>query len=268
MRKGKKRRNLFIVVPLCLVLACTIVLAVLYAAMGEGGMIAMFAAIDRTDMMQAKEYRAEDGNMRAYRLYVPETYDDAKAIPLVLFLHGAGERGNDNRAQTKKNSVMQTLLDEENLAKYPCIVLAPQCPEDDWWDTKELRVLLLMTQVTYNIDAARIYVTGISMGGFATWNLLAEYPDYFAAAVPVCGGGDADTATLFKDVPIWAFHGAKDTTVRPEGSRDMVKALEDAGAKEVKYTEYPEEKHQSWEKAYREAELFPWMFAQARELGN
>jgi len=214
-------------------------------------------------------YRHPDDTTLPYRIYVPEDYDAAEKYPLVLFLHGSGERGDDNRAQTKKNTVMQTLLNEENLAKYPCVVLAPQCPEDLWWagddddNTGELMGLLEQTKAAYSIDDNRVYITGISMGGYGTWGMLTAYPDYFAAAVPVCGGWEPEDASLFKHVPIWAFHGARDKAVRPENSRDMVKALELTGGN-VRYTEYPKEKHQSWEKAWREPELFEWMFAQVR----
>jgi len=219
-------------------------------------------AIDCTAMMRPEAYE----NL-PYRIYVPENYDAAKRYPLVLYLHGMGECGTDNRLQTSVNSVMETLLEPENLAAYPCIVLAPQCPEGQWWAgdlLPALMGLLGQTGSAYSIDLARVYITGLSMGGFGTWAMLAEYPSYFAAAVPVCGGGDPDDAHLFKDVPVWAFHGARDTTVYPEGSRCMVRALEEAGGS-ARYTEYPDAAHNSWDRAYREPELFPWMFAQIRD---
>jgi len=216
---------------------------------------------DCTDLMRPETYE----NL-PYRIYVPDNYDPVRQFPLVLYLHGLGECGSDNRLQTSKNSVMQTLLEPENRAAYPCIVLAPQCPAGSWWSglTPLLMGLLEHTRAAHSIDPARVYITGLSMGGFGAWAMLAAYPAYFAAAVPICGGGDPDSAPLFRDVPIWAFHGAKDTTVYPSGSRDMVRALRDAGARDVRYTEYPDAEHNSWEKAYREAELFPWMFAQAK----
>ena len=202
-----------------------------------------------------------------YRIYVPENYDAAQQYPLVLFLHGMGERGGDNRLHISKNSVMETLLLEENLAAYPCVALAPQCPGDSFWGEELLPALMALlerTRAAYSIDPARIYITGLSMGGFGTWNMLGEYPGYFAAAVPVCGGGDADSASLFSHVPVWAFHGTLDTTVYPSGSRDMVTALVQAGARDVHYTEYPDLTHNSWDKAYREPGLFPWLFAQVK----
>ena len=264
---AKKRKILLIVIPLGLVLLCAAAAGIYYAIEREGGMINLFASIDRTDMMEARVYTDPAGTTLPYRIYAPESAGEVQRLPLVLYLHGAGERGGDNRAHTKKNSVMQTLLNDENLVKYPCVVLAPQCPEDGWWtddsNIAALAGLLEQTKAAHPIDPARVYITGISMGGFGTWAMLALYPEQFAAAVPICGGGEPDSAALFKDVPVWAFHGTRDKVVPPGNSRDMVQALEAAGGS-VKYTEYPGERHASWEKAYREDELFPWLFAQSK----
>ena len=252
------RKKLFIAVPLCLLILCGVATGIYFAIAGR--------SIDRTDMMLAQEYTDTAGIVLPYRIYVPEGYDAAEQYPLVLYLHGSGERGSDNRAQTSKNSVMQTLLGEENLEKYPCIVLAPQCPEERWWGDENIPALMgLLEQMKadYSVDANRIYITGISMGGYGTWKMLEEYPFYFAAAVPICGGGEPGLAPLFRKVPIWVFHGAKDSVVSPQSSRDMVEALQKADG-DVKYTEYPRVNHNSWEKAYREAELFPWLFAQQK----
>ena len=262
----KKRKKLLIIIPSGLALLCAGALGIYCAIEGFGGLISLVAKIDRTDVMQAQVYEAPDGTVLPYRIYVPENAGPAR-YPLVLYLHGAGQSGSDNRAQTRKNSVMQTLLSVENLAKYPCIVLAPQCPEDDWWASEDLVPVLMglleQTGAAYSIDPARIYITGLSMGGFGAWAMLAEYPGYFAAAVPICGGGNPDTAPLFKDVPIWAFHGARDAIVPVGRTREMVQALEAINGN-VKYTEYPHERHRCWERAYREPELFPWLFAQVK----
>jgi len=247
----KRKKLLLIIIPLCLLALCAAGLGIYYANWGS-------VSIDRTDMMAAGRF-----NGMPYRIYMPQ---GEGPFPLVLYLHGAGERGDNNRAQTKKNSVMQTLLSEENLEKYPCIVLAPQCPKNGWWDAEVLMDLLgAKILAAHQVDFKRIYITGLSMGGFGTWNMLGEYPNYFAAAVPVCGGGDTDSVPLFKHIPIWAFHGTLDTVVFPSGSRDMVTALARAGARDVHYTEYPDLAHNSWDRAYREPGLFPWMFAQVRE---
>jgi len=249
-----KRKKLILVIAVGVALLCAAVLGIYFALGGNS----KYPAIDRTDMMAAASFQG-----MPYRIYVPQ---GEGPFPLVLYLHGAGERGDNNRAQTKKNSVMQTLLSEENLAAYPCIVVAPQCPKDRGWDIEVLMELLGGKILpAHQVDFSRIYVTGLSMGGYGTWALLAAYPDKFAAAVPVCGGGDPETAALFAHVPVWAFHGAKDDVVSPEGSREMVRAMEAAGAADVRYTEYPDEKHASWEPAYREPELFPWLFAQVKQ---
>ncbi|MCL2298787.1 MAG: prolyl oligopeptidase family serine peptidase [Firmicutes bacterium] len=212
------------------------------------------------DLMRPETYEG-----LPYRIYIPENYGAAQRYPLVLYLHGMGERGDDNRLHISKNSVMETLLEPEARAAYPCIVLAPQCPESDFWPglAPALMGLLEHTKAAYAIDPARIYVTGLSMGGFGTWAMLTDYPDYFAAAVPICGG-DPEAAPLFRHVPLWAFHGAKDTTVYPDATRGMVAALALAGARDLHYTEYPEAAHNSWDRAYREPGLFPWLFAQAK----
>lgn len=284
MTKGKK----IILSLVCVLLAiCLIAAAVLYFFIGGKGVFySLFKPVDVGYKMSALTYKAPNEVMLPYRLFVPENYDEGTAYPLVLYLHGAGERGNDNSAHVAKNSVMQTLLTKENQEKYPCIVLAPQCPAGVWWASDVTEVdantakldspaaqqpllyavhqLLISTRNDFNIDTSRIYITGISMGGNGTWEMLRLFPDTFAAAVPVCGWGQSTDVAGMVNTPIWAFHGAKDATVEPAGSRDMVKAIQDAGGKVVTYTEYPNEFHQSWEIAYREADLFPWLFAQKK----
>jgi predicted peptidase len=209
-----------------------------------------------------------------YRLLKPVNPQALERFPLVIFLHGSGERGTDNEAQLKH--IKNLFLDPKNRGKYPCYVLAPQCPKDEMWaehnrdgsmkptptDPTAL-VLQLIEQVSkeFPIDENRIYVTGVSMGGFGTWDLLARYPDKFAAAVPVCGGGDKNTAAKIKDIPVWAFHGALDPTVLPRQSREMIQAIQKAGGKPG-YTEYPDVKHDSWVQTYQEPHLLPWLFKQ------
>jgi len=257
------RKKLLIIIPAGVLALTAATLGGLYAHYGLGWMISQFAAIDRTDMMRAESFTSTDGITLPYRIYVPE--GTTAALPLVLYLHGAGERGDCNRAHTRKNSVMQTLLNDENRVEFPAIVIAPQCPAGTSWQhlTAELMSLLEDVMAAYPVDAGRVYITGISMGGNGTWEMLAAYPNFFAAAVPICGWGTPESAYRFSDVPIWVFHGARDRGILPEYSREMVQALENAGSN-VRYTEYPRETHQAWEIAYREAELFPWMFAQTR----
>lgn len=210
-----------------------------------------------------------------YRLLKPENMQAQNKFPLVIFLHGAGERGTDNGVHIKH--ISQLFLNPKNRKKYPCFVLAPQCPQQIMWaahDRDGSRLMMrekptapmsmvieLVDQIEreYAIDRSRIYVTGLSMGGYGTWDLIARFPQRFAAAVPICGGGDSATATRIGHVPIWAFHGALDEVVRPKNSRVMIKALQDAGANPG-YTEYPDVGHDSWTLAYADPYLLPWLF--------
>lgn len=250
-----------------------------YLIAGWGGYYALFASKDRTDIMEEKSYTDENGITLPYRFYCPK--DDKESYPLVLFLHGSGERGEDNERQVQVNSVTDTLLNEKNREQWPCYVVAPQCPKGVTWSTKLMETgsfspnteeemldaltgLVETLQEEYSIDADRIYVIGASMGAHAIWNLLGREPELFAAAVPICGCGDPDEAVLVKDIPIWIFHGAKDPTVPVSYSRAMVDALKAVGAENFRYTEYAGEKHQSWELAYREKDMFPWLFGQTR----
>jgi predicted peptidase len=212
-----------------------------------------------------------------YRLLKPVSPESMDQFPLVIFLHGAGERGRDNEVQIKH--IAELFEDTRNRGKYPCYVIAPQCPKNDFWADFEAKgedvslsempsksmqlVIKLIEQITneYPIDQSRIYITGLSMGGYGTWDLIARFPNKFAAAVPVCGGGSPATAPEIKHIPIWAFHGAKDRIVPPEESRKMIAALHKAGALPG-YTEYPDVEHNSWVHAYKEPHLIHWMFSQ------
>jgi predicted peptidase len=213
-----------------------------------------------------------------YRLLKPARLDSATLFPLVIFLHGAGERGSDNEAQLKH--IVELFTNSKNREKFPCYVLAPQCPLNLWWarqnrdgsmkasptPTMQLVVALIeKISMENKIDPSRIYVTGVSMGGFGVWDLLARYPNRFAAAIPICGGADTRIASTIHHIPHWIFHGAKDKLVHPNQSRRMVKALQNAGGNPI-YVEYPNVAHDSWVKAYREPNLLPWLFKQKRPL--
>jgi predicted peptidase len=220
------------------------------------------------------------GKTLRYRLLKPDDYDAKKPYPLVLFLHGAGERGDDNDKQLIHG--VPEFAKEANRKQYPCFLIAPQCPanarwvEVDWSAdahkqpaemSEPLRLSLeaiAALQKEFSIDPKRIYITGLSMGGFGAWDALARKPDLFAAAAPICGGGDEATAKLIAKLPIWAFHGAKDGAVKPSRSRHMIEAIKKAGGS-PKYTEYEKEGHASWVPAYRDPELYQWLFAQQRE---
>lgn len=204
-----------------------------------------------------------------YRLLKPTETESGKRYPLVIFLHGSGERGNDNIVTLKH--IAPLFLEEKNRKQYPCLVMVPQCPANENWtypnwyqEPKEpMRTVVELIDSLASlpsIDSMRIYITGLSMGGYGTWYLLTRYPEKFAAAVPICGGGDPHQVEKFKHVPIWAFHGSKDDAVPVAQTRNMITALKKAGAKPT-YTEYKKVGHDSWVKAYQESELLPWLFS-------
>lgn len=219
-----------------------------------------------------------DGRKFPYRLLKPAKIAEGTKYPLVIFLHGAGERGSDNDKQLA-HGVPQFVANHD---RYPCFLIAPQCPDGKKWvevdwatdshtqpkDPGEVgRLLLGLIEKSIQqlaVDPKRVYLTGLSMGGYGAWDLAARRPDLFAAVAPVCGGADEAMAAKIKDLPIWAFHGAKDTVVKPARSRTMIAALEKAGGM-PKYTEYPDVGHDSWNPAYGDPEFYLWLFAQKKD---
>ncbi|MDA1038683.1 MAG: alpha/beta fold hydrolase [Planctomycetota bacterium] len=215
-----------------------------------------------------------------YRLLRPAQSEPGKTYPLLLFLHGAGERGSDNLAQIK---YLPTWLAEPELRdRYPCFVVAPQCRADhrwapfDWSDKKSSPLAIEPTGdlaaavaavdavvAAEPIDPDRIYLTGLSMGGYGAWELAARTPHRFAAVAPICGGGDEAQAAKLVGLPIWCFHGGDDKVVPVERSRSMVAAVKAAGGM-PKYTELPGVGHDSWTPAYRNSDLLDWLFRQRR----
>ncbi len=180
---------------------------------------------------------------------------------MILYLHGAGERGEDLERITVHG--IPRLLREGR--RFPFVVVAPQWSDpESWWDVVFLGALLDEAGERYRIDPDRIYVTGLSMGGFGTWDLLVKFPDRFAAAVPVCGGGNPLLASRIRHIPVWVFHGALDDTVPVRRSREMVEALRAADAVEVRYTEYPDVGHDAWTPAYSNPEVYQWMLRHRR----
>jgi predicted peptidase len=194
-----------------------------------------------------------------YLLFLPKGckagHAGEKRWPLMLFLHGAGERG-DNLAMVRKHGPPKRVETDPN---FPFLLVSPQCPRSAWWSPEPLMPLLDHLVATYPVDTDRIYVTGLSMGGFGTWALAIRQPKRFAAIVPICGGGDPSKAAAIKDVPTWVFHGGKDRVVPPNRSRQMVEAMKQAGAKDVKLTVYPDAGHDSWTKTYNNPELYTWL---------
>ncbi|ODS81073.1 MAG: hypothetical protein ABS46_12485 [Cytophagaceae bacterium SCN 52-12] len=239
-----------------------------------------------TSLYQQKAYLAKNGTEIPYRILYPVGFDPSVKYPLVLFLHGAGERGNDNQAQLVHGSSLFL----EKQAQFPAIVVFPQCPKDRYWssvkidrsqpkykfdynykstkETPELSAVMALLKDLrrkHKIDRNRIYIMGLSMGGMGTFEAITRHPRLFAAAVPVCAGGDPSLVRKFaKRMPLWVFHGAEDAVVHVDYSREMVKAIESAGGR-VKYTEYPGVNHNSWDNAFAEPELFPWLFSQKKK---
>ena len=194
-----------------------------------------------------------------YLLFLPQGYEKSKKNwPLILLLHGSGESGT-NVAKVKKHGPPKYV---ESNPGFPFILVSPQSPGHGW-NNGALMALLDDVNKTYRVDPNRIYLTGLSMGGFGTWSLAAAHPERFAAIVPICGGGKTSDAQKLATLPIWVFHGAKDPTVPVQHSREMVAAIKAAGGN-VKYTEYPEAQHDCWTQTYSNPELYKWLLAQKR----
>ncbi len=189
-----------------------------------------------------------------YLLYLPADYTINEDWPFIFFLHGAGERGSDIEI-VKKHGPPRIVLQNKN---FPFIMAAPQCKEEKKWDTEELFKLLDEIISKYKIDTKRIYLTGLSMGGFGTWEMAIKFPDKFAAIIPVCGGGDPSKACSIKDLPIWAFHGAKDQVVPISKSKEMIDAIKKCGGN-PKFTVYPDAEHNSWTETYNNPKIYEWL---------
>ncbi len=228
-------------------------------------------------------YLDTSGDTLPYRILYPKKYNPAKKYPFVLFLHGAGERGEENEKQLTHGAKL--FLNKKNRRKYPAIVVFPQCKTDDYWAhmilqekegvryrhfpvesdpkpslkrTMELLEQLLQTE---NVDPNRVYIAGLSMGGMGTYEMLSRLPNRFEAASAICGGGEPSlTVRYAATTSLWIFHGAKDDVVLPEHSRQMYEALKKAGAA-VRYTEYPNANHNSWDPAFAEKDLLAWLFS-------
>jgi len=227
-----------------------------------------------------------------YLLYLPPGYDAKSATkwPLILFLHGAGERGT-NLTQVavhgppklvKKNPPVPKKEGDEarkdretatRLLAEKFIVVSPQCPDDQCWDSDAVLGLLDRVQASHKVDKSRVYLTGLSMGGYGSWALLAKAPERFAAVAPICGGGSAidfllpargKTAAL-KATPVWAFHGAKDSVVLLAESERLLALLKKTGVKDVQLTVYPEANHDSWTATYNNPKLYEWFLSHERK---
>jgi predicted peptidase len=248
---------------------CTrIVLAIALAAVGAGcasaGRRSRAVAGQSPQSLEARTETGKTVRVR-YLLYLPPLYAESdERWPLMLFLHGAGERGADLE-KVKIHGPPKLIAAEGK--DFPFVIVSPQCPEDGWWsDEVQIETLdALLDHIVdrYRIDQHRIYVTGLSMGGFGVWRMAARYPDRFAAIAPICGGGDPKDAASIRHLPVWAFHGAEDKVVAVERSQEMVDALEKAGG-DVTFTVYPQAGHDSWTQTYDDPELYEWFLKHRR----
>ncbi len=235
-------------------------------------------ALAQTSKFQTRTQKGlTSGLILGYRLFAPAGYDKNKKYPLVVALHGSGERGNNNTAQLTANQLAMIWVEDTLQARVPHFVMAPQCPGESTWVqynkplagrplSGSLKIVLEIVDSLgreFSLDQDRIYCVGLSMGGYATWELAQRFPERFAAIVPICGWADTTKVTEIKSLPTWAFHGAADPTVPVAGSRDMIAALKRVGG-DPKYTEYPGVGHDSWVPALKEKTLSPWLFAQKR----
>lgn len=229
------------------------------------------------------------GDSLPYRLLLPADYNPSKKYPLVLFLHGAGERGSDNVKQLTHGAAL--FLKQEYRQRYPAIVVFPQCPQSSYWSnvqieglgnqrkfqfidrgepTPPMHLLMALTRALltrYKIQKQQVYVMGLSMGGMGCFELVNRMPGVFAAAVPICGGAHPATAPNLKKTKWWVFHGAKDDVVPPRYSEQMVAALKQHKVP-VRFTLFPDANHNSWDPAFATPGLLPWLFSQRRGGGQ
>lgn len=232
------------------------------------------------DVFKKAEYTS-DGYTLPYRIYIPKNYDCGERYPLVLFLHGAGERGDDNERQL---GGIARAFEDVTSPIYDSIVIAPQCPVGAQWvmtpwekgnyvvdnvpESRELECVCGILDECidyYNVDTDRVYVTGLSMGGFGTWDMLARHGSRFAAGMPICGGGDPGRAKYLKRIPIWTFHGSADPSVPVAGTRAMFSAIKRDGGEDIGYTEFDGAGHNVWDSVYTDRQVIDWLFSQSRE---
>ena len=234
-------------------------------------------AYSQSSPFSYEQYSNKKGDTLNYRLLVSD-YAPGVKYPLVIFLHGSGEAGNDNDSQLKWG--VQNFASDLNMKMYPSIVIAPQCPYNiDWVNfsednpslqpspTKPLELVIeLIDEFIKNspVDENRIYITGLSSGAFGTFDAIMRYPKLFAAAVPVCGSGDPSKASTIAHIPIWIFQGALDEVVDPKYSHNMLEALTNSGA-HPGYTQYPEVGHFAWLAAYTDPMMMEWLFRQRKK---
>jgi hypothetical protein len=210
-------------------------------------------------ILQAQQQEKSMVSYTNYLLYVPTRTSEKGLYPLLLFLHGSDERGSDINLLKKKGP--PSFLD--NKSDFPFVVVSPQCPENRNWDAQNLLNLLDHIESTLPIDKNKIYVSGLSMGGFGTWSLAEVDPQRFAAIAPICGGGDIERLCIMRDVPVWAFHGFKDATIPYLESKRLIDRLNEFGG-DAKLTLYPDLEHDSWTQTYQNQELYNWLLSKSK----
>ncbi|GAB2576007.1 carboxylesterase family protein [Spirosoma areae] len=250
-------------------------------------LVAILTKAQDTTLYQKREFVGTNGLRLPYRILYPENYDATRTYPLILFLHGAGERGSDNTKQLTHGAKL--FITPENRRNFPGIVLMPQCPANGYWGSVKVgrstspltldfdysreptpalsSALALFRHVaqTEHVDPKRLYIMGLSMGGMGTFEAVYRNPDLFAAAIPICGGGDTVRYDRrVRKMPFRLFHGDSDDVVGVNNSRAMVRRLNQVKAR-VEYTEYPGVKHNSWDTAFAEPDLLPWLFDKKRK---
>ncbi len=215
----------------------------------------------RAQSLPTGEFSVKLEKSLKYLIHLPEGYpgEAQKKWPFVLFLHGAGERGSDPTKVAAHGPPQQAAAGE----KLPFILVSPQCPVGQWWESDVLMALITQLEKDYPIDPDRIYVTGLSMGGYGTWALAMRYPKKFAAIAPICGGGIPYLTREITHLPIWTFHGDQDGAVALSETQTLVDELKKRNSP-VKFTIYPGVGHNSWVQAYREPEFYPWLLSQNR----
>jgi predicted peptidase len=261
-------------------LSSTRVLVAAVALAGLAGMALSHAAETKT--VHRFDYTLSKTAAYNYRLSLPTGYEDSgeRRWPLLLFLHGAGERGDDVSlvATHGPPKLLRAAGDDpatQQLARN-FVVVSPQCPKDKWWDTDALLALVDAMIGAHKIDTARVYVTGLSMGGFGTWDLAMAHPERFAAVAPICGGGQFASAYLsshnkrndLRSLAVWAFHGALDKAVPPAESERMMGLLKRFEVTDTKLTIYPDATHDSWTATYANPELYAWFLRHKRAAAS
>lgn len=236
-------------------------------------LIVMLASVARSEFQTSPgsqtENRTKVGDAEIhFLLYVPNRYADSdQKLPLMLFLHGLGESGAGNLGLVKRHGPPKLLDDKPD---FPFIVVSPQCPRPERghvreaWNLAHLNALLDQIIAELRVDQKRVYVTGLSMGGYGTWRLAAANPERFAAAIPICGGGFPNTAGELKTLPIWCFHGGKDRVVPLSQSQEMVNAVRASGGT-VQLTVYPDAGHDSWTETYANPLIYDWLLGHQRK---